>query len=372
MCTEGILVPGHVAHSFLCSSSPSIPLASTSAWSTFDPVANIISAINLHQDCPPSLLQALATSHPDREVWLQSYYEEKNVIESLGTFKRLTLGKYQALHEKGAPKAIPTMCVLTIKKDKQLMPLWAKSRIVVLRNRESCEWSKSNQFAPVLCFDSLHYLISLAVQHCHGLKQDNCKNTFCQGILPPEEIAIVQPPLGDPDAAKDKYCLLQKTLYGLRRSPHHWYEKIDSILRSIGLTSNSHNPCLYTGFVRDPCNPSAPHFDVPLSLGLYVDDFVYFLEDPDVEVLFKCLLQERVKVDFMGLVEWFLGIHFLWHFTSSQVDVHLNQTGFAANLVKLFCRDSWDPTPTATSYWSGVPIHSIAPSPDADDSPSQL
>jgi hypothetical protein len=145
MCTEGILIPGHVAHSFLRSSSPSILLASTSARSTFDPVANIASAINLHRDCPPSLLQALAISHPDREVWLQSYYKEKNGIESLGTFKRLTLGEYRALREKSAPKAIPTMCVLTIKKDKQLMPLWAKSWIVVLGNRESREWSKSNQ-----------------------------------------------------------------------------------------------------------------------------------------------------------------------------------------------------------------------------------
>jgi hypothetical protein len=135
---------------------------------------------------------------------------------------------------------------------------------------------------------------------------------------------------------------------------------------------NAHNPCLYTGFVRDPCNPSAPHLDVPLSLGLYVNDFVYFSAGPNVEVLFEHLLQERVKVDFMDLVEWFLGIHFLWRFTSSQVDVHLNQTGFAAFLVKLFCRDSWDPTPMATPYWLGVPINSIALSPDADDSPSQL
>ena len=67
----------------------------------------------------------------------------------------------------------------------------------------------------------------------------------------------------------------------------------------------------------------------------------------------------------MGLVEWFLGIHFSWRFTSSRVDVHLNQTGFAANLVKQFCRDSWDATPTATPYCSGVPINSIAPSTDA-------
>jgi hypothetical protein len=38
---------------------------------------------------PPSLLQALAASHPDHEVWLQSYYKEKNGIESLSTFNVL-------------------------------------------------------------------------------------------------------------------------------------------------------------------------------------------------------------------------------------------------------------------------------------------
>jgi hypothetical protein len=131
--------------------------------------------------------------------------------------------------------------------------------------------------------------------------QGDCKNAFCQGILPPEEITIVRPPSGDPDAAKDKYWLLQKTLYGLRPSPCHWYERIDSILRSIGLTPNTHDPCLYTGFVRDPRNPSSSASYVPLSLGLYVDDFVYFSEDPALESLFECLLRECVKFDFMGL-----------------------------------------------------------------------
>ena len=88
------------------------------------------------------------------------------------------------------------------------MPLRAKSRIVVLGNRESREWSKSDHFTPVLRFDSLRFLISLAAQQCRGLKQDDCKNAFCQGVLPPEEITIVRPLSGDPDAAKDEYWLL--------------------------------------------------------------------------------------------------------------------------------------------------------------------
>jgi hypothetical protein len=100
------------------------------------------------------------------------------------------------------------MCVLTIKKDKNLMPLRAKSWIVVLGNRESREWSKSDHFAPVLRFDSLPFLVSLATQQRRGLKQGDCKHAFCQGVLPPEEITIVRPLSGDPDAAKDEYWLL--------------------------------------------------------------------------------------------------------------------------------------------------------------------
>jgi hypothetical protein len=143
LCIEGILLPGHVAHSFL--QDPSSPNSST-----FNPVASFVSAVTLHWDCPPSLLKALATSHPDCEVWLQSYYKEKRGIESLDTYCKITLGKYCALWEKGSPKAIPTMCVLTIKKDKNLFPLQAKSCIVVLENHEDRIWSKLDRFALVL------------------------------------------------------------------------------------------------------------------------------------------------------------------------------------------------------------------------------
>ena len=88
-------------------------------------------------------MQALADTHPDREVWLQSYFEEKDSIEGLGTFQKLTLGQYRALREKGAPRAIPTMCVLTIKRDENMTPDRAKLRIIFLGNLEGRVWEKS-------------------------------------------------------------------------------------------------------------------------------------------------------------------------------------------------------------------------------------
>ena len=54
----------------------------------------IVSAVNLHGDCPSFLLQALADHNPDREVWLKSYYEEKVSIEGMGTYQKITLGEY--------------------------------------------------------------------------------------------------------------------------------------------------------------------------------------------------------------------------------------------------------------------------------------
>ncbi len=59
-----------------------------------------VSAVNLHCECPPTLLKALANSHPDREIWLASYQEEKEGIESLDTYRKITLGEYRALRKK--------------------------------------------------------------------------------------------------------------------------------------------------------------------------------------------------------------------------------------------------------------------------------
>jgi hypothetical protein len=183
LCVEGILIPGHVAHSFLHSSS-------TPSATTFYPVASFVSAVNLHRDCPPSLLKALAKTHPDREVWLECFYKEKRGVKELDTYKKISLAEYRNLRENGAPRAIPTMCVLTIKKDKNLRPLHAKSRIVVLGNHEERVWKKREKISPVLCQDSLRFLTSMAVASLRPFRQGDCKNTFCQGILPPDEISI--------------------------------------------------------------------------------------------------------------------------------------------------------------------------------------
>jgi hypothetical protein len=94
---------------------------------------------------------------------------------------------------------------------------------------------------------------------------------------------------GDPEAAPNEYWLLKQMLYRLWRSPRYWYDKINAILRSVGLTPSLKDPCLYTGFITGPANPSGSLNTAPL---LLVDDFVYFSADPAFKALFCCLLTE--------------------------------------------------------------------------------
>jgi hypothetical protein len=142
------------------------------------------------------------------------FEEEKDGIKSQDTYDVIDLAQYRALHAKGAPWAIPIMCVLAIKPDKMIRPHRAKARIVVLGNHEDRIWTKSDKYAPVLRPDTLCLLISMAVVCRCTLKQGDCKNAFCQGILPPDEITIVKPPIGNPDAKEGEYWLLKRTLYG--------------------------------------------------------------------------------------------------------------------------------------------------------------
>ncbi len=179
---------------------------------------------------------------PDCDTWLVSFREEKSGIQSLNTYIKIGLAKYRAFHAKVTPCAIPTMCILSIKKDEMLNPLQAKSHINALGNNENRIWTKPEKYAPVLQPDTMCLLVSMAVERRRTLKQGNCKNAFCQGILPKDKITIVKPPIGNPDAKKDKYWLLKQMLYGLRRSPRHWYMKIKTILNSRGLRDNALDP----------------------------------------------------------------------------------------------------------------------------------
>jgi hypothetical protein len=337
-----------------------VPIAMPVVISASVGSASHVSAKGCVRPCPPSLQKALDPSHPDRKIWIDSYAEEKTSLLDVDTFQVISLDEYRRLRQEGAPQAIPSMCVLVIKTDETGQPDRAKSRIVVLGNLECRTWGKHERAAPVMKYSSLRLMVSAAVERRRKLKQADYKNAFCNPTLPEDETTIIRPPLGDPDAQPGEYWLLKKTLYGLRRSPKHWYDMASAALLAMGLKQSTHDPCLFHGVPSSPECPAQPG-DAPLTVGLYVDDMVYFSVSDDVEQRFEQILASQFKISFMGVVNWFLGTHFTWcDRPNGDISVHLSQVAFAQNLVERYRQQNINLNPRATPYRSGLPIDSLA------------
>ena len=117
--------------------------------------------------------------------------------------------------------AIPSNAISCIKFDEANQPVRAKYRVVALGNHEKRHWSKNDWYAPVCSLNDVRLITALVCLSRRPLKQDDCKNAFCQSYLPKDARIFVIPPCTCPLSDQDTYWFLKKTLYGLRRSPIH-------------------------------------------------------------------------------------------------------------------------------------------------------
>lgn len=191
---------------------------------------------------PSSLKQHDRLTPEDQAIWDAAYDKEYNGLMSLPTWEVISEEEFKQL-SKGM-KSIPTMAIATLKYDAHNRPKRAKYRIVVLGNHDPHLWSKEATTAPVMSQLELRILTSLAVYNCRVLKNCDIKQAFVQSSLPPNEQYFLHPPVGCHRSSPGTYWRLIRSLYGLCRAPHLWFEKISSQLLSMGLKTSS-SPSLY-------------------------------------------------------------------------------------------------------------------------------
>ena len=158
---------------------------------------------------PTNLVTGLVGHNPDKKVWNDAYNEEFDGLKGLDTFVEINEEEYEKIVEEHGEKckAIPTMNIFTVKKDKQGLPVRAKSHLIVLGNLERRIWDKADKYAPVLTSTSSCLLVSMAIQDGRIMKQGDCKNVFCQPSLPDDELTVVRPPKGCPRSKPGTYCV---------------------------------------------------------------------------------------------------------------------------------------------------------------------
>jgi hypothetical protein len=213
----------------------------------------------------------------DKEIWDAAYCEEYDGLASIPTWEVLSESQFKLL-SKGC-KPLPSMAISTIKYDSYNQPKRAKYRIVVLGNLDYHNWSKASTAAPVMSQLELRFLTALAVFHKRTLKNCDVKQAFVQSSLPPEEEYFVRPLVGCPKSPPGTYWKLIRSLYGLKRAPELWFEKLSSHLKSMGLKSSPNSPCLFFGTLVEG--------EAPIYVGIYVDDIIYFSPSDATEKEFE-------------------------------------------------------------------------------------
>eukprot|EP00253_Pinus_taeda_P028231 PITA_28231 len=118
-----------------------------------------------------------------------------------------------------------------------------------------------------------------------------------------------------------RHIWLKKALYGLKKEPRAWYERINSYLMKLRFTKSEADPNLYFK-VED---------DKPLTLVLYVDDLFLIGADP---IIHKCKreLASEFEMRYLGLMHYFLGLE-VWQ---KPREIFLSQGKYVVKILERF------------------------------------
>ncbi|KAL5546962.1 hypothetical protein UlMin_006649 [Ulmus minor] len=99
-----------------------------------------------------------------------------------------------------------------------------KAKLVAKGFTQSYGIDYQETFVPVAKLNTVQVLLSLAVNQYWPLHQLDVKNAFLNGDL--EEEVYMEVPLGLENPSNCRMvCKLKKSLYGLKQSPHAWFER---------------------------------------------------------------------------------------------------------------------------------------------------
>ena len=93
-------------------------------------------------------------------------------------------------------------------------------------------------------------------------------------------------------------CLISRSLYGLKRAPRAWYQRITAFLQTLGFTSTRSGASLFVY-----------HHGVDTAyLLLYVDDIILTASTAELLQRLTTRLRDEFALKDLGPLHYFLGI----------------------------------------------------------------
>lgn len=235
-------------------------------------------------DDPKTIEEAF--SRPDAHLWKQAITEEYDSLLRNETFELVDLPMDR--------KAIACKWVFKSKRNSSGEVVRKKARLVIkgFSQRKGVDYKET--FSPVVRYNSIRYLMSMAVQYDLDIDQMDAVCAFLQGEVD-ETIYMDQPP-GFVNGSK--VCKLKKALYGLKQASRQWNKTLDLALKQFGLKQSNVDPCVYFKVVGKQRT----------YLAVYVDDFIILSNHLDTRKILKSELSKRFQMKDLGEVQFCVGI----------------------------------------------------------------
>lgn len=232
-------------------------------------------------------------------------------------------------------KAIKCKWIFKIKRDANGQISKYKARLVAKGFSQRPGLDFDETFAPVVRYDSIRYLIALAVTNGYTICQMDAVTAFLQGDLN-ENVYMEQP-----EKYKDgtnRACKLLKAIYGLKQAGRQWNIKLDAAIRKYGLIKSTADPCIY--------------FDknIDIIIAIYVDDILIYYRNEEKLQRIKDFLHLNFKMKDLGKAKSCLGMSINQH--SNGID--LDQSVYTYDILKRF--NMLDSKPVGTPSEIGVKV----------------
>jgi hypothetical protein len=265
----------------------------------------------------------------DKELWLTAIKEEMESLHKMNT--------WQMVPRPADHPVVKNRWIFKIKTNSDGSIDRYKARLVAKGFTQTEGVDYFETFSPVVKFETLRFIISLAAERQWNINQMDVKTAFLHGDL--EEEIYMEPPEGFPN--KDNHvCRLQKSLYGLKQSPRCWNSKFTEFMKRNNFKQGDSDPCLFIKGVNK-------HMVI---VGLYVDDLVITGSDTQIRST-KELLSKEFDMKDLGSLKYILGIEV----NGDKGGYSLHQSKYINEILKRFSMEDCKPLHTPAITPPGIP-----------------
>lgn len=263
----------------------------------------------LSQKLPSTYKEAMKSK--DKDNWKVAMQDEMDSLNENGTWLLVQKPENQ--------KVIDSRWVFTKKLSHDSSERY-KARLVIKGYSQKQGIDYTETFSPVVRFDTVRFLLSVAAKENLFLGQFDVKTAFLYGNL--QENIYMKQPEGFEDGSS-RVCKLIKSLYGLKQAPRCWTEHFTNFLRGLGFTQSIADPCLYIHFENNK----------RILLTIYVDDGLIAASN---EFLIDKLLEDLSKqftITSTKRVTNFLGIEI---FRKQDGSIFIHQSNYIKKILDKF------------------------------------